>query len=103
VGQQHRYVEREAHQIDDRVAQMIARGKAPEILLERELQLDVAPLTKTPTPKPVRAWVRYGGVPVEVDALAVAWTARAVAVTWRIPGDEKAHRAWVWASAVVER
>jgi hypothetical protein len=82
---------------------MIARGKTPDTLLEVELQLGAVPLTKTPTPKPVRAWVRYGGVPVEVDALAVAWTARAVAVTWRIPDEEEPHRAWVWASAVTER
>ena len=84
--------------MDDRIAQRIMASGEPESLTPAELQLDSEPLTRTPVPRPVKVWVRYGGVPVKVDAVAVAWTGRAVAVKWETPGGE--HRAWVWASAV---
>ena len=73
----------------------------PLTLSPEELELDVQPLTRSPVPQPVRVWVRYPSAPLLVDAQAVAWTPRAVAVKWAGPGEE--HHAWVWASAVEKR
>ncbi|MDQ1569484.1 MAG: hypothetical protein QOF79_158, partial [Actinomycetota bacterium] len=66
-----------------------------------ELDLGVHPLTRTPVPVPVLAWVRYDAIPLKVEARAVAWTNRAVAIEWDAPGGP--HRAWVWASAIERR
>jgi hypothetical protein len=49
----------------------------------------------------VNDWVRYGKVPIQVDALVTAWTTRAVSIKWNSPDGE--HKAWVWSNAVVER
>ena len=81
-----------------RVDEMTMRG-IPQTLTDRELELDVQPLTKTPVPVPARAWVRYGGVAIKLEVEIVAWTPRAVAVRWKTGAGEE-HRAWVWASAV---
>jgi len=81
-----------------RVDEMTMRG-TPETLSEQELELDVHPLTKTPVAVSARAWVRYAGMATKLDVEVVAWTPRAVAVTWKTPAGEE-HRAWVWASAV---
>lgn len=86
--------------MDERVAQVVARGHEPETLTGEELDLKREPLTRTPVPRPVRAWVRYDGVPLRVEAELVAWTRAAAAVRWRL-GDLE-HRAWVWGSAVEE-
>jgi hypothetical protein len=77
------------------------RGAVPGTLSPTELQLDKEPLTRTPVARPVKAWVRYGTVPLLVEAEAVAWTEHAVAI--RRPSPEGEHRAWVWASAVRPR
>jgi hypothetical protein len=81
-----------------RVNDSIMRGVDPATLSAAELELSTYPLTRTPVPLPVRAWVRYGAVPLRVEARAVAWTSRAVAIEWDGPAGP--HRAWVWASAV---
>jgi hypothetical protein len=81
-----------------RVNENIIRGHEPESLGTAELQLDKVPLTKPPQPIPANAWVRYGGVPIWIDAIIVAWTDYAVAIKWKTPDGE--HHAWVWASAV---
>lgn len=73
-------------------------GSQPETLSPLELDLATEPLTRTPVGRLVRAWVRFGGVPLLIEAEAVAWTEHAVAIRWRSPEGE--HRAWVWASAV---
>jgi hypothetical protein len=78
----------------------MGEGK-PASLSPLELELGKEPLTRTPTARPVKVWVRYGDEPVLVDAEAVAWTEHAVAVRWATPEGE--HRAWVWASAVRPR
>ena len=72
---------------------------APLSLTDAELDLKVQPLTKTPIPQPVRAWVRYGDTALQVDGRVVAWTPRAVAVEWKTPAGD-IHRAWLWSSAV---
>lgn len=77
----------------------IMRSGDPLSLTDVELQLDMHPLTRDPRPSAVRAWVRYPAAAVQVDALAVAWTPRAVALKWSGPEGIE-HRAWVWASAV---
>jgi hypothetical protein len=77
------------------------RGAQPESLSNAELELETEPLTRTPQPRRVRAWVRYGKIPIQVDAVVTAWTTRAVAIKWESPDGE--HKAWVWSSAVVER
>jgi hypothetical protein len=68
-------------------------GAQPDTLSPTELQLDKEPLTRRPVARPVKAWVRYGAVPLFVEAEAVAWTEHAVAIRWRTPEGE--HRAWV--------
>lgn len=102
LGQNRRHAASVAARQDERILEVVARDAAPASLVDVELQLDVEPLTRAPLPRPVRAWVRYGTVPVEVDAEAVAWTSRAAAVRWKV-GPERVDRAWVWASAVTPR
>lgn len=75
---------------------------SPESLTDAELEKEVQPVTRTPVALPVWAWVRYQAGPVRVEAEAVAWTPRAVAVRWSTP-DGRTDRAWVWASAVERR
>lgn len=98
MGSNRRYAAAVDRRMDDRIAERIMRSGAVLSLSNVELQLDVMPLTRTPQPEPVRAWVRYPDGALEVDALVVAWTPRAVAIKWTGPDDEQ--RAWVWASAV---
>lgn len=85
-----------------RISERDAEGHAPHSLTPAELELATEPLTKTPRPRLVRAWVRFGPVAMKVDAEAVAWTSRAVAITWMMPSGVE-HRAWVWSSAVEPR
>lgn len=75
------------------------RSGAPQSLTAAEQQRGSVPVTLDPTPRKVRAWVRYPDGPVEVEAMAVKWTSRAVGITWAGP-DGAEHRAWVWAGAV---
>lgn len=46
--------------------------------------------------------MRFGPVAVKVEAEAVAWTERAVAIKWKMASGTE-HRAWVWASAIEPR
>jgi hypothetical protein len=85
----------------EHVNEVVMRDKSPQSLTDIELELDNFPLTRTPKPLPVKAWIHYGEIAIKVDARAVAWTARAVAVEWDAPGGS--HHAWVWASAVEGR
>lgn len=101
MGTSKRYAAAVDAAMDHRILQRTMTGE-PETLLPTELELDTEPLTRPPKPRPVRAWVRYDGTPISVDAEAVAWTARAVAIRWRSPSGEP-HRAWVWVSAIRPR
>lgn len=101
MGSNRRYSEQLDRKMDQRIAESIMRDQEPASLSDTELALDVEDLTKATKPRPVRAWVRYGDVPLEVDGWAVAWTRRAVAVRWESPSGE--HRAWVWDGAVQPR
>lgn len=85
-----------------RIAEREVASLEPHTLTNDELELDREPLTRTPMPRPVRAWVRFGPHALKVDAEAVAWTGRAVAIKWTMASGAE-HRAWVWASAVEPR
>ncbi|ANP74804.1 hypothetical protein [Cryobacterium arcticum] len=60
-------------------------------------ELGGLPATLASEPTSVRAWVRYPAIARHVQALALAWTPRAVYVEWE---DSGTHRVWVWAPAV---
>lgn len=102
MGSNRRYASSVDRQMDARVLEKIMRSGDPLTLTEEERQLDIYPLTVDPRANTVRAWVRYPAAAVQVDARAVKWTPRAVALTWAGPDDSE-HRAWVWASAVEGR
>jgi len=99
MGTNKRYANSIDRRVGERADEAVTRGVQPTSLTNVELELDTYPLTKTPRPQAVRAWVRYGAAAIRVEARAVAWTSRAVALEWTTPGGET-HRAWVWASAV---
>src|SRR5690348_11325515 len=98
MGSNRRYAEHYDKLAGQRILEVVARDTEPQTLKSEELDLAHEPLTRTPVPRPVRAWVRYGETPILVDAEMVAWTSRAAAVRWRV--GEVEHRAWVWGSAV---
>lgn len=97
MGTNKRYSAHYDRLMEHRVEEVVMRGE-PTSLSDRELQLDVQPLTRYPVPMEAKAWVRYGDQAVHVTVRVVAATPRACAVKWDAPGGE--HRAWVWASAV---
>jgi hypothetical protein len=98
VGTNKRYAAGIDREMAGHAHEIVMRGNRPISLTKEELELDTFPRTKTPKPMPVKVWVRYGDIAIKVEARAVAWTPRAVAVEWDAPGGS--HRAWVWASAV---
>ena len=97
-----RYADAIDRRMNARIAEREVEGHAPLSLTPEELELATEPVTKTPLPRPVRAWVRFGPHAMRVDAEAVAWTSRAVAIRWTMPSGVE-HRAWVWSSAVGAR
>ena len=99
MGTSKRYADSIDRRMGVQVDLSIMRGGDPESLTAKELELTTEPITRTPQPMPVTAWVRYKGIGIRVQGRAVAWTSKAVAVEWDGPDQEK-HRAWVWASAV---
>ena len=98
MGTSKRYADSIDAKMEVHADQSVMRGREPESLTPKELGLTTEPVTRTPEPVPVTAWVRYGRIGIRVKGRAVAWTAKAVAIEW--DGPEGPHRAWVWASAV---
>ena len=98
MGSNKRYADLFDRLMDGRILEALMREMEPQSLTRAELDLEHEALTRPPLARPVRAWIRYGETPVQVDALATAWTESAVAVRWKTPNGE--HRAWVWSSAV---
>lgn len=94
-----RYADAIDRRMDARIAERIMRSGDPQSLTPAEQERGHVPMTRDPNPGKVRAWVRYPAGTVEIEALAVAWTARTVAITWPGPDDVE-HRAWVWVGAV---
>lgn len=87
--------------MNERALVTIARGAQLQTLTHVELRLDDVPLTVDPRPRrKVRAWVRFGEVPVRVEALAARWTPDAVGIVFDIDGTT--YRCWVWSGAVEE-
>ncbi|WP_165068691.1 hypothetical protein [Marisediminicola senii] len=80
--------------MSERVVEAAVRGVPPLTLTDAELELDVLPLTKTPKAELVTAWVRFGPEAFRVEARAVAWTPKAVAIEWEMPWGAR-HREWV--------
>ena len=99
MGTNKRYADAIDARMDQRALEAITRDRSPSNLKSVELELERYALTIPPHPVPVRAWVRYGDVPLRVEAHAWRWTERVVAIVWTVPGGAE-HRAWVWASAV---
>lgn len=102
MGTNKRYTDSIDRRMDARIAERIMAEREPSTLTDRELERDEEAVTRTPLPRSVVAWVRYGEDAIRVDAEAVAWTAYAVAIRWTTPAG-KEHRAWVWSSAVRAR
>lgn len=93
---------RYAHVVDEQMNEHILRRAAAsgklQTLSPEELALDRLAVTIDPIPKPVKAWVRFGDMPVLVNAEACRWTSKAVGIRFRVDGEE--HRCWVWLGAV---
>lgn len=98
MGTNKRYAAQLDARMDTRILERAAAAGPLQTLSDAELALDRHPLTVDPMPRPVKAWVRFGATPVQVDALAARWTPRAVGIRFTVGGREM--RAWVWASAV---
>ena len=101
MGTNRRYADAVDRQMNERVLQRITAEGPLQTLTSMELQLDRMPLTIDPQPRRrVRAWVRFGSTPVQVEAIAARWTEHAVGIEFEAGGRH--HRCWVWASAVEE-
>lgn len=70
-------------------------------LTDRELNLREQPVTIYPhaLQRRVKAWVRFGGEAIRVDAKLVRSTPLAVGIEFH--GVEETFRAWVWGNAVI--
>lgn len=102
VGSNRRYSDHYDGLMDARILDRIAATAGPlQSLTDAELELDREPLTISPQPHPVRAWVRFGSTAIRVDAEACRWTERAVGIRFNAGGREL--RAWVWSSAVTPK
>jgi len=101
MGTSKRYSSSIDQKMDARIAERIMRSGEPQSLTRAEQRRGEIPMTTDPNPSEVRAWVRYPDGPIEVTARAIAWTSRAVAITWPGP-DGIEHRAWVWVGAVAQ-
>ena len=100
MGSNRRYAHRIDERMDQRILEQTAKGGALQSLTRSELELDSEPFTRAPQPRPVHAWVRFGEVPIMVDAEACSWTAYAVAIRFTVAGTE--YKTWVWSSAIRE-
>lgn len=101
MGTNRRYAAAVDARMDARILQGIAGEGQLQTLAPYELRLDEVPLTVDPKPRrKVKAWVRFGNTPVQVDAVAARWTPSAVGIIFTVEGQE--HRCWVWIGAVDE-
>ena len=98
MGKNVRYEHHYDQLVDHRILEQIAQRGPLQSLTPPELELDRLPLTISPDPDPVRAWVRFGPHPVLVDAFAERWTERAVGIRFHV--GEVAMRTWVYTGAV---
>ena len=102
MGSNRRYSDHFDGLMDARILERMAATAGPlQSLTDAELDLDQAPLTISPQPHPVRAWVRFGSTAIQVDAEACRWTERAVGIRFNAGG--RVLRAWVWSSAMTAK
>ena len=90
--------QREADAAADHFLLKIARENPLQSLTEKELRLDVTPVTIYPKPIPAKAWVRFAALPHHVDCWIHRTTADAAAISFKI--RDKTFRCWVWGNAV---
>lgn len=100
MGTNRRYAIQIDERMDQRILEQTAKGGTLQSLTRSELELDSEPFTRAPQPRPVRAWVRFGEIPIMVDAEACSWTAYAVAIRFTVADTE--YKTWVWSSAIRE-
>lgn len=74
MGTSKRYADSIDRRMGVQADQSIMRGGTPESLTATELELKTEPLTRTPQPMPVTAWVRYGRIGIRVNGRA--WRGR---------------------------
>ncbi|MEE2524532.1 hypothetical protein [Pseudarthrobacter sp. J47] len=78
-----------------------ARRAGPIGLTTEELDFEQFPASHRYPGIPVKAWIRFLNCAELVDGEVLAWTARAVEVTWN--DGPLTYRTWVWSSAVTRR
>lgn len=101
MGTNRRYADAVDRRMNEKALVTIARGAELQTLTPAELRLDEQLLTVDPKPRrKVKAWVRFGAVPVQVDAVAARWTQDAVGIIFHV--EETEYRCWVWVGAVDE-
>lgn len=100
MGTNKRYASHYDGLMRERITETIAAKGALQSLTGQELSLDTEALTVDPKPRAVKAWVRFGDTPVQVNARACRWTSRAVGLEFEIRG--RVFRTWVWVGAVTD-
>lgn len=101
MGTNRRYADSIDRRVNERALEVIARDEQLQTLTPMELRLAEVPLTIDPKPhRRVRAWVRFGTIPVRVEAVAARWTPDAIGIVFQV--GETEHRCWVWSGAVDE-
>lgn len=98
IGTNKRYAAQIDKRMDERIMQSVTAEQPLQTLTDKELRLDIYPLTTSPQPLEVLAWVRFGPHAMQVRARAVRWTQKAVGIEFTV-GDAE-HRTWVWANAI---
>lgn len=98
VGTNKRYSTGVDRMMNDRVLQRIAADHTLQTLTDQELRKDSLPVTRDPQPQPCRAWVRFGPLAVQVDAVVVVWNDLACGIQFTVA--DKDMRCWVWANAI---
>lgn len=105
MGTNRRYADAVDRRTNEKALVTIARGAELQTLTPAELRLDEVSLTVDPRPRPrprrkVKAWVQFGAVPVQVNAVAARWTPDGVGIVFRV--EETEYRCWVCVGAVYE-
>jgi hypothetical protein len=68
LGTSKRYADSIDQRMAEGAAESVMRNGEPDTLTPAELSLDKEPMTRAPVAQPVRACVRYGPVPLLIDA-----------------------------------
>lgn len=98
MGTNRRYAAYYDRQMDARILQRFAEDYPLQSLTREERQEATLPITRDPSPKRCKAWVRFGPHAMRVDAVVVVWNDIACGILFA--AGEKEMRCWVWANAV---